>query len=607
MAFYEKNLDIIKRYRSEIYDEIINYQQVNSINSFDIKINSVETLDNINTIIIEKDKYIYRLNSIYRPIKEAITWSDSLDLKDILKVISIYGFGNGLYVSKLLEKLEDREFVIVYEPSFDIFMHVIRYYDISNLLLDEKLFIIIDGINDSELKNKLQAVVTWDNVYSQRRYCLPQYNRMFPEIYDKFLKILKYNNDRVVMVRNTEAHFGKVVVENTFSNLKYLENCNIFHDYIDLFPNNMTAIIVSAGPSLNKNIQYLRKAQQKSVIFAVDRSLQFLYQNDIIPDFAVTVDPLKKEDCFAEGYDVNIPLFAELHSNKKILDIHKGKKIFYNAFGYINYFLNNFNKNILCNMSIGTSVATAAFSLCIRLNFKRVILVGQDLAYASDGITTHAGEVINKDVSYNELYVEGNDEVEVKTRNDWYDFLKWFEYMISLYPDVKVVNATEGGAKIQGTEIMKLSDAIEKYCTETLDCSKLNESLKPTYNLKELEKLKEYIRESGKDLPDIKLNAKKAVELCDDSIELCKRKQENYMQHFKELNDINAFMNSCPTYKLIDSYITEATSEVMGDINTVKSDKFEDSLFTFENSKVIYEEIIQAVDEMDKLIERYIY
>lgn len=602
MSYLDKNLEVMKEYRENIYNEIVKELQVYDI---DNNIDLVKTDENIDTIIIEKDNYFYRLNSIYKPLSEADVWAESLNLKDIRKVIILFGFGNGLYINKLLDRLSNDDVILVYEPSINILKFTLKHFDIIKILAEKRVFITIKDFNEIDFKKALEIMITWDNVFSQRTYSLPQYDNMFRAEFNKFLDLIKYNNDRVIMMRNTEARFGKVCVENTFANLKYLNNCNILDDYTNVFNEDMTAIIVAAGPSLKKNITELKCAKNKSVIFAVDRALEYLFDKSISPDFAVTVDPLKLESCFAEEYEVNIPLFAELHSNKKILDKHKGKKIFYNAFSYINFFMKDFDKYIMNKLPIGTSVATATFSLCINMNFKKIILVGQDLAYGDDG-TTHAGDAVSEEVNFNSIYVDGYNGNKVKTRNDWYDFLKWFESMIELYPDVEVINATEGGANIKGAKNMKLVDAINQFCTQDIDCKQITDNIKPTYSNTELDLLQKHMKESRYDLSEIKKLSEKAVEYCDMSIDLCKNKGKDCMKFSKELSDINEKINISPTYGLIDSFITEATSDIMGEINIVKEDEFEDYLSTFEKSKFIYEQIVAATGEIDNVLEEYI-
>ncbi|BCJ92944.1 hypothetical protein acsn021_05130 [Anaerocolumna cellulosilytica] len=595
MSYLKRNLETLQACKEKLHTAIKDKLQ---LIDEDINFNLLETKEDYKTIVVEKDGYEYRLNSLYKPVEEANIWAESLDLKDIRKVFLMFGFGHGLYIQKLLKKLNKDDKLVVYEPSCAIFQYVLTNFNLEKILSDERVRVVVKDINDIDLKINLESNVNWENVFSQRINCLPQYNIMYFNDYTAFLTKIKHNNDRVIMMRNTEARFGKIVVENTFTNLKYIKQCNILDDYIDVFDSNLPAIIVAAGPSLKKNVEFLKDAKNKAVIFAVDRALEYLYDQNIIPDYAVTVDPLKLESCFAPSYEVDIPLFAELHSNAKILAQHKGKKIFYNAFDYINYYMKDLNKCILNKLNIGTSVATAAFSICVNMKFKRIILVGQDLSYGEDGTASHIDANIDMGIQYNLISVEGYNGNMVMTRNDWFDFLKWFEAMIEVTPNIEVINATEGGAMIKGARNMLLKDVIQKYCLKEVDCKQISENMRPAYSEEEMGLFIEYLKNSQLDLVMIKQMAQEACDICDTLLTTPDYEDADKNDLCKRLTQINEDVTSSPVYGLLDSYITEATSDVMGEINTVKEDEPDDIKSIFEKSKLIYGQIVIATDEI---------
>lgn len=608
MELYNKNMEIIKEYRKDLYDSLFDELKSKTFDEEQIKeIISIKTREEISSIEILLDETNYRLNSIYCPVKEANIWADSLELNGIGKVISVFGFGNGLYIRKLLDKIQEQDVIVIYEPSYTIFNYVIQNYDIRDILKDTRMLIVLEKINKEEFRQSLKSIIYWSNLFSQRQYTLPQYDRMFPNSYKEFSDIIVANNDRAVMMRNTESLFGRIVVDNTFQNLKYMNGCNILKDYIGKFPEDVPAIIVSAGPSLDKNIDELKRVNGRAVIFGIDRSLKYLYQRGIEPDFAVTVDPLKPVEYFGGDYAVRVPLFAELHSNQQILDLHEGKKIFYNAFAYINSALDKFDKIINPVIPIGTSVATAAFALCIAMKFKRIILIGQDLAYSEDGNSTHAGGIDSEQVLYEELWVDGINGEKVRTRYDWLEFLNWFGDIIEEHEEVEVIDATEGGAKLRGSKVMVLRDAIDQYCVEKFDCKSLNDTMSTAFNKDELIQIEEYIETSKSDLARIKNKAKESVEACEKMIINCKKNiDENKASRtlVKKISKANKFINNRPIYSFIDSYITDATVSNMRDIYQISEDEVADKISTFVQGKEVYEQIIKATDEIAEIIEK---
>ncbi len=609
MNFDKENKKYLKILRVEIYQKLEN-------NTMDLgnknhrslieEINLTVTADSNKTMLIKRAGKKYRMNSIYNAEYEAETWVTGQDFKAINKVIVVFGFGNGLYIKKILEKINSDDIVIIYEPSVEIFRFVIKNYDIRDYLLDN-VYIFIGKEDNDKLRKCLTKSVYWNNLKSQKLLILPQYERLFIEELKTFLKIVKDNNNRVILAHRTNAFFGKIAIENTFSNMKYLNTCNIINDYIGLFPKDVPAIIVAAGPSLDKNILHLRNVNNKAVIFGVDRALEYLYRAGIKPDYAVTIDPIKPVNLFAYQYLVEVPLFTQMQSHSKVLDKHAGKKIFYDVFGYIDNVLNKIGKPIDTEYSYGQSVATAALTLCIKIGFKQIILIGQDLAYAADGRTSHAGETVQSEPDTNAIWVEGLNGGKVKTRLDWYEFLIWFEDKIDENKDkgLEVIDATEGGAKIKGTVVMPLSEAIKKYCVKKVDISKIEKKKKITYSYKDLSRIEKYINNGLSELELIKKKAMTAYSDCEKMIKKCKKKTDGDKIGIRltdRIMRINNYITSKQTYNLLNSYITDATKEMMWEINQITDDEVKDKEITFVQGKELYQLIIEATEEIKDIM-----
>ena len=307
---------------------------------------------------------------------------------------------------------------------------------------------------------------------------------------------------------------------------------------------DVTGIVVAAGPSLNKNIQELKKAKGKAFIIAVDTALKPLLREGIVPDMFFIVDALKPMNLVEMRGVEQIPMATTLNATPEILDFHQGKKFFFDE----SY---QFAEKIMKksglpwgNVCSGGSVATNAFSLLYKIGLKTIILVGQDLALT--GNKTHADgtfeekmhEVDTKDCQW----IEGNYEEKVPTRTDFYVFLEWYKTNIRLYKEhvagFRVINATEGGAKIEGTELMTLKDAIEQTCTKEVDIAKCIEKIPPMLNEENQKWAKEYLI----GIPDQFENLKKCAEKLRKSYykveSLCKKNQMEGQEYIKLLTKI---------------------------------------------------------------------
>ena len=128
----------------------------------------------------------------------------------------------------------------------------------------------------------------------------------------------------------------------------------------EVIPRDMPAIVVAAGPSLNKNIDELKRAKGKAFIIAVDTAIKPLLKKGIIPDMFAIVDGKKPIELVQNEEVKKIPLLTSISASHDVLEYHTGMKFFYNEGDiYINsmFFMNG---KILEPLACGGSVATAA-------------------------------------------------------------------------------------------------------------------------------------------------------------------------------------------------------------------------------------------------------
>ena len=78
--------------------------------------------------------------------------------------------------------------------------------------------------------------------------------------------------------------------ENILCNAKYVIKGYKTRQFVDVIPRNIPAIIVAAGPSLNKNILELKRLKGRAFIIAVDTAIKPLLNAGIIPDMYAVVD-----------------------------------------------------------------------------------------------------------------------------------------------------------------------------------------------------------------------------------------------------------------------------------------------------------------------------
>lgn len=605
MDLYNRNLNIIKNTRTNLYNGIMNYKE-NGESKHNIEIASIPTRDGNNTIMIYTNSQQYRLNSIYKPITEAEKWVQGFVYQNIDIVTSMYGLGNGVFLRELLNKANNGDLIIVYEPSIEIFLHVMENYDITDIIGNKSIILAVVGANEIDFKVELEKATTWSNVETQIVCMHPQYEKIFLEDARTFLTIIDENNKSILINRNTVAYFSRDTIENTLKNLRYIKDSNTVLDLVGVLPQDVPAIIVSAGPSLDKNIDLLKQAKGKAVIVATDTAMKFLYAHGIVPDFFVTLDAMKPESYLDDLRFMEVPMFTKVESNWKILKKHKASKIYYNCQEYMDKLFRKAGK-IISNYESGGSVATGAFSICAALRFNTIILIGQDLAYEGD--RTHAGTLTDRIRGEEEgiRYVEGIHGGKVKTRHDWYLYLKWFEQAIE---EVKsfttVIDATEGGAKIQGTVIMNLQEAIDKYCVKDINCDEIMKNKSKTLSDDEVSKIYGYMQDGIVDFETVKKLAQRAKTLCEQILSKLKNNgdfDEKLSRKARELGIINASIEESMVYCLINEYASELTIHILKDIYKLSNDDGEDRINTFKRAKAFYEAIISGASAIKPMLE----
>jgi hypothetical protein len=600
MTIYEKNYEEIKT-RPYLLKKLNEFDR-NSLKNRLCDIHSADTHEGIKTVHIGVDRRSYRLNSSYYPTKEAQAWAGQYDFEDLKAYISMYGLGNGTFTRALIERMRPEDFIYIYEPSAQLFLYILENYDISDILRDSRVYIGVESINDYEFHAVLRDNIDWLNVHYQVLCMHPFYDEIFPESYKTFLLELKENNIRALINRNTTALFGTMTVTNTIHNFKYIKETNVDLDFQEDFSAlDIPAVIVAAGPSLNKNIEYLKQAKGKAAIFVVDRALDYVLNHGIEPDFIVTIDSSKPIEYFSRRTDLTIPLFCTISSSIPVMDAHKGRKILFANKGFESYIYYELKKEV-STLNPGGCVATGAFSVCVGLGFKTIILMGQDLAFSNDK-TTHASGIQGDGEDLKKVFkiVEGIDGKPVETRHDWYSYLVWFQDAIKVLPDITVVDATEGGARIAGTRIMTLKDAIAAYCTKEVDCGSIVDNKKPTFDGEDMIRVRQILQEAVENLKEIRESGDRARECC---VKLSKEAQDGTIgsrssQAFvDEISEINETIMKYPAYKFVDNDISVVSIQNLSNIYKLTGDQRADQITTYLKAEKIYEAIAESADKI---------
>ncbi len=393
--------------------------------------------------------------------------------------VFLFGIGSGMYLKALVKNTEKEVNIVAYEPSLQIFLTLLHEVDVSEEIEDRPIAFIVDGLNTEDFEPVVRNVLVLENIELFKEEIHPNYKVWYADKLTEKVRQLQRIAEFIIVNANTEQRFSTAMADNILHNMKYL--CEGYHakifteavDYQDV------AILVSAGPSLNKNIHELKKAKNKAFILAVDTAMKPLLKAGIKPDAFITIDAKKPVDLVDMEEARDIPVIAPVDANYKLIRRQTGKKIFWNDGYAMPYQIYAMNGKTFPGVDFGGSVACCGFHT--------IILVGQDLAFSDN--KSHADgtfqEKMPEEDTERMMTVKGNYVDKIPTRGDFRMYLEWFRDYIKgakKHRGVRVVNATEGGAYIEGTELCALRDIIAEVCHEKVYFAEKIDRMEPEFS-----------------------------------------------------------------------------------------------------------------------------
>ncbi|ELF0488578.1 motility associated factor glycosyltransferase family protein, partial [Campylobacter coli] len=409
--------------------------------------------DNLDINIIKKRN----LKKMYQdPIKEL---EKNLEyFKDFTRypVLFFYGFGNGILYKILLQNQALKR-IIIFEKELELIFLALNFIDFSkDLSLGRLIILHHDDINLPKMDKVFRLI--GDLFY--RSYNLHIANDFYEHYKEDILKLNKLNMQIIKnhnLMRGNDPKDAMQGIEQFVYNLPQM----ITHpSYKELLSKRKgisdTAIIVSTGPSLTKQLPLLKKYASKATIFCADSSYPILAKHGIKPDY---VCMLERTEITAEffnhdfgEFDKDIVFICAGVVHPKAIEYLKGRNLVITqkvlAFPYY------INLKDFSYAAVEFSVAHMSYFLSVLLNHKNIIFIGQDLAYAENG-NSHPDDYQNSANYESQMYKHILTEAyggkkEIKTHEVWIFFKQILEAMIIKY-HITTYNCTEGGARIEGT------------------------------------------------------------------------------------------------------------------------------------------------------------
>ncbi|ECC1280119.1 motility associated factor glycosyltransferase family protein, partial [Campylobacter coli] len=431
----------------------------------------------------------------------------------------IYGIGNALLIKNLSKHYKH---LFIFESEIELFILALSVIDLSEELCSGKIYLI----DIKEERVDIQLLILFDmkdmfeylslyemfvnNVY---------YKKFYEDIWHKADELCEKNIKVVIrnLGSNSDLSFEcySHLLQNIPSMLESIPFQRILSERKNKFEN---AIVVSAGPSLAKQLPLLKAYQDKAVIFCADGALSMLEKKGIVPDYVTNLDFTDLAMNFFQNKEnktsLNMlscathPSLVHFLDNKSVVlrDDPLYQRFNLNDFGYID---------------TGTHVSHFSYTLALALGFKNIIMIGQDLAFDEEG-NSHSkgfdfGEKFSGEENIDKLKVPAyGGKGEVLTHITWNDYRIKLEYLFACNSkEAKFYNATEGGARINFTEELSFKECCEKLLTKFKPKFELPKSLTKNRSDKLLVKFKEKIQkdqENAKRFLDDALALKQILE-----------------------------------------------------------------------------------------------
>lgn len=245
---------------------------------------------------------------------------------------------------------------------------------------------------------------------------------------------------------------------------------------------DIPCIVIGAGPSLDKNIRFLRQAAGKSILLASDAALKPLLRHDIEPSLVVSLDPQEEITRFFTGVSHrNMTLIAPSIIHPRVLDLWEGAVVFYHKYAPDIPILTEIQQQIphIGVLTPGGSVLSVAYDLSFQAGGSPIIFVGQDLSYPKNNTHSRSSEYSDELLENTLESQKENIVFEKDIHGTLLPTLKsmavsktWFNWAFTTWKresPAHIINGSEAGLLSENCDLMTLSEAIYKYCGKSVN------------------------------------------------------------------------------------------------------------------------------------------
>lgn len=423
------------------------------------------------------------LHSRYDPHTEAERFVGSVSLEEKFCFV-VSGMGLGYHILALFDRLRGDAIIVCTEPSIPLIATALSCVDLAEVIASGR-FVILTDADKTRLHERLRSFNALIMLGAQFVHHPPSM-RVAQGEQSAIAGVLAEFVAYARMSLATLMANSRITCQNIAMNLVTYVTTPPIDILRDRFAGD-PAIVISAGPSLSRNMDQLGALKGRAVLCAVQTTLKPLIEHGIVPDFVTSLDFHAMSQKFFEGLGglQDTHLVAEPKATWHVID---------NYCGPISLLDNAWARLVIGDslaarggLQAGATVAHLAFYLAVYMGCDPIIFVGQDLAFTGHvfyvpGVEIHRAwrSEINRFNSMEQKEwdrivrnrpilrrVSGVEGGELYTDDLLFTYLEQFETDIAAVP-ARVINATQGGARIRGTDAMPLREATERFCSREI-------------------------------------------------------------------------------------------------------------------------------------------
>ena len=393
-------------------------------------------------------------HSRYDPLREAEKFVTTFPIEKA-DVVLVFGWGLGYLGNPLLSRLKQAARVIVFEPDDELFKLSQRPSDnrFKFVIGSEVCRFFDDWMLDGCQETDEFLWLIWPAAAQLQRSTADLLTNSFKtRLRDRAANLLTHFNN------------GAKYFENALANFEYQtepDAGSLFARFKDV-----PLVLVSAGPSLDRNIHQLHGMENHCFLLSVDTALRPLLAAGITPHAVIMADPSELNARHVTGVvPTSTSLVAEQAVQPSALRSAM-RRMFFGVGVFPDPLLAKFGL-AKSTLQVWGSVATGALDLAWRMGANPIIFAGQDFAYSWDREYAHntifhnnpfdaalGGPILQTDIWGNPVH----------TTENLIAYRDFFVRKIKQIPRVRFINATEGGILSEGVEILSLKDALKQTC-----------------------------------------------------------------------------------------------------------------------------------------------